>query len=200
MGDGVNAEYGYIMSDVGTSNVTAISTRCKNVELAARFLDWGFTEDGYEVYNFGIEGESYTMVDGEPKFTDLMKNNPEGKSFVELSPLYLRASYNGSFVQDARYVEESVAYPQQREAYENWSKTNMQKHLVPPFTLLDDEIDKAGDIKAAITTYVDEMYIKFVTGRESLDNFDKYVEQVEKLGLSELLDMYQSALDRYNKN
>lgn len=194
------AEFSYTEAVTDSTVASSITKNCKNIELAMRYLDFGYTEKGHMLYNFGVEGESYNVVNGEPQFTDLMKNNPEGKTFAELSPLYLKASYNGTFVQDARYVEESVVYPQQREAYANWSKTNMQKHLVPPFTLLEDEIDRAGDIKASISTYVDEMYIKFVTGRESLDKYDEYVAQVEKLGLNEILDIYQKALDRYNQN
>ena len=37
--------------------------KCKNVELAARYLVYGFTEEGHNVYNFGVEGESYNWVD-----------------------------------------------------------------------------------------------------------------------------------------
>jgi putative aldouronate transport system substrate-binding protein len=40
-----------------------ITTQCKNIELAMRFCDYLYTEEGYMFANFGIEGETYTMVD-----------------------------------------------------------------------------------------------------------------------------------------
>ena len=138
------------------------------------------------------------MVNGEPQFTEFMTNNPDGEKFAELSPLYMRASYNGSFIHDPRYVEASIIYPQQKEAYDNFTKTNGDKHIMPQLALVGDEIERAGDIKVNISTYTEEMYIKFVTGVEPIENFDKYVKQIYDFGLQELLDIYNAALDRYN--
>lgn len=191
-------EFSYTSDPVGYDTNSSISSNCKNLELAMRFLDFGYSEKGHLLYNFGVEGKTYEMVDGEPKFTEFMTNNPDGETFADLSPLYMRSSYNGCFIHDPRYVEASIVYPQQKEAYDNFSITNADKHLMPQLALVGDEIDRAGDIKAAITTYTDEMYIKFVTGREPIENFDKYVKQIYDLGLQELLDIYNVALERYN--
>ena len=51
----------------GTS--AAISTSCKNIEAAARLLDYNFSEEGHLLANFGIEGVTYEMVDGYPTYT-----------------------------------------------------------------------------------------------------------------------------------
>ena len=192
-------EFSYMEDNIIHSVGTAISTNCQNIELALRWLDYGFTEEGHMLNNFGIEGVSYNMVDGEPKLSDTILNNPDGLSLNKVAPLYLRAAYSGAFVQDSRYVEQSLVYPQQIDAYKKWSNTNMKKHIIPSITLLSEELDKASDIQANISTYVDEMFIKFVTGRESIENFDSYINQLEKFGLSEILKMKQNALIRYNK-
>lgn len=39
----------------------------------AAFLDYGYTEAGDVLYNFGKEGVSFDMVDGYPTFNDLMR-------------------------------------------------------------------------------------------------------------------------------
>ncbi len=192
-------EFSPMDDNVNLAVGTAISKNCKNLELAMRYLDFGYTDAGYMLYNFGIEGESYEMVNGEPQFTDLLKNNPDGKSFTQMAPQYVKASYSGSFVQDERYVKASLSYPEvQQAAYDNWSITNMKKHLMPPVTVLPEELDEASNIQANINTYVDEMYLKFVTGREPIESFDKYIAQLEEFGLSKLIAMKQSALERYN--
>ena len=41
------------------------------------------------------------------------------------------------------------------------------------------------------------MAIKFIEGKESLDNFDEYVATVESYGLEELLQVHQSAYERF---
>lgn len=179
---------------------TAISNNCKNVELAARYLDYGFTDEGNMLYNFGIEGVSYNMVDGQPKLSELLTNNPEGLALSKVAPRYLRASYSGPFVHDERYVGQSFVYPQQQQdAYDKWSKTNMGEHMLPPITLLAEEIDEDANMMGDITTYVKESFVSFVTGKQSIDTFDKYIEQLEKFGLSKVIDTRQSALERYNK-
>lgn len=43
----------------------AITSKCKNVEIAVRYLDYGFSEKGHMTYNFGCEGVSYEMKDGQ---------------------------------------------------------------------------------------------------------------------------------------
>jgi putative aldouronate transport system substrate-binding protein len=47
----------------------AISATSKNVEIAARMLDYGYSDAGHLFYNFGIDGESYTIVNGKPIYT-----------------------------------------------------------------------------------------------------------------------------------
>ncbi|MNI80736.1 hypothetical protein D3C73_1372900 [compost metagenome] len=50
-----------------------------------------------------------------------------------------------------------------------------------------------------VNTYGDEMLLKFIMGAEPMENFDKYVEQMKKLGIEKAIAMQQAALDRYNK-
>ena len=51
------------------------------VEVVARLLDYAYSEAGATLYNFGTEGESYTVVDGQPVYTDLVLNNPDGMTW-----------------------------------------------------------------------------------------------------------------------
>jgi putative aldouronate transport system substrate-binding protein len=48
-----------------------------------------------------------------------------------------------------------------------------------------------------ISTYADEMILKFITGAESLDRFDAYAAAINGMGLPELLRSEQGAYDRY---
>ena len=52
-----------------------ITTACKNPELAAKWLDFQYSEQGQLLNWYGIEGETYTLdADGKPQFTDMVLN------------------------------------------------------------------------------------------------------------------------------
>ena len=198
---GKNPEYGNVSKTTSISAGVAISNNCKNIELAARFLDFGFTEEGHNLFNFGIEGVSYNWVDkdGEkyPQYSDLILNNPEGMSVGDAMDFYMRSSTNGLMVKDKRYMEQYYTTEQQRNAQLEWMKTNMNEHILPNIYVLPEEADIDANIMANVKTYVDEMILKFITGAESIENFDKYVEQVNKFGLEESVKFRQNAYDRF---
>lgn len=59
--------YDAVASPIGNS--VSITTQCENPEIAVAWLDYAFSEEGSLLYNFGVEGDTYTMVDGTPTFT-----------------------------------------------------------------------------------------------------------------------------------
>ena len=177
----------------------AISATCKNKELAMRFLDWGFSEEGRMAYNFGIEGVSYEMVDGKAQFTDLVTNNPDGEPLETMLSVWSHTSYNAPSVQDRIVVDTQRPYAQQREAVENWKDNDMTKHMLPLISLTADESSSISGKKTDIDTYMKEMVYGFIMGTESLDNYDQFVNQLYSLGLQDVLDTTQTAVDRYNK-
>jgi putative aldouronate transport system substrate-binding protein len=69
---------------------------------------------------------------------------------------------------------------------------------MPPVTPSPEESQKLSSIMNDVTTYRDEMIIKFVMGAESMDNYDKFVSQLKSMGMEEAIAIYQGALDRYN--
>lgn len=71
-----------------------------------------------------------------------------------------------------------------------------KKYVIPgstSFSSEDDAVRRA--VMADVDTYVDEMIIKFVSGREPLSNWDTYVEKVNGMGIAEVIDIYQKTLN-----
>lgn len=177
----------------------AITASSKNADLAAMWLNFGYSEEGKLVYNFGTEGESYTMENGYPKYTDLIMKNPNKLPVTNAMARYIRGSYGGPMIQDVRYIEQYMELPEQKEAVNNWTKTDVQKYLLPRITLTPEESSAAAKIINEVDTYCDEMFLKFIMGVEPIEYFDKYVEQIKTLGIDKYLSIQQAALDRYNK-
>ncbi len=55
--------------------------------------------------------------------------------------------------------------------------------MLAPVTPSPEESTELFSIMNQIDTYREEMVIKFILGLESLDNFDKYLAQIKKLGI-----------------
>lgn len=190
-----------LSSVVGSKNC-AISKDCKNPELAVAWLDYAYGKEGHFIYNFGVEGESYEMKNGVPTFTELLTNNPEGKPFSTMGRTYARSFGSGPFVLDTRYGEQFFSMPVQKEAVDIWGKFSKEAEEARHnfVGVLNTEEIKATTSKLnSIKTYVDEHFVKFVMGTYPLDDFDKYIAQLEKMEIKEVLKVYQQAQDRFVK-
>lgn len=186
--------YGVLVS----TDSCAISANSEKKDAAAKFLDYGYSEKGRVLYNFGIEGESFNYVDGYPTYTDLIMKNPEGLSVSAAMARYLIAYSVGPMVQDKRYMEQYAALPSQKEAITIWSDTDADKHMLPNLSIKSEETAEFAKVQNAVDTYRDEMMFKFILGTEPISKFDEYVEQIKALGIEKNIAMYQDALARYN--
>lgn len=195
---GVPAKMGQIDNICPNQGMVAISTSCKDVETAARLLDWAYGEEGHLYYNFGTEGVSYEMKDGIPTYTDLIMHNPDGLAIATAMSHYIRGNYNGPFVQDLNYLKQYYTLDGQKKAVATWTVETASKHTLPNITPTAEESEEFSTIMNEVKTYRDEMTNKFILGTESLDNFDQYVETLNSLGLQRAIDIENAALERYN--
>jgi putative aldouronate transport system substrate-binding protein len=170
-------------------------TSMKNAELAVKWLDYAYSAKGSRLFNFGIEGESYTINNGNPQFTDTIIKN-KTYNFQQMVSQYTKP--NGPFLGDE--LKNFNTFPEQEEAINIWGETDAIQHVMPPFlTPTVEESKEMAKLATAITSYKEEMFVKFIMGKESLDKFDDYVKQINDMGIDKVIKVYQAALDRYNK-
>ncbi len=175
----------------------AISVDSQHKAEAVKFLDYGYSEEGRMLYNFGIEGESYEMIDGYPTYTELITNNPDGQDMTTALSQYTYAYDAGPTIQDVRYMEQYAKLPEQKDAWEKWSITEMDKHLAPNLPVTSEETSEFASLDNAVTTYADEKILKMIMGVEPLDQFDDMVAQLKERGLEKLIAMKQASYDRF---
>ncbi|CAM4137840.1 extracellular solute-binding protein [Paenibacillus alkaliterrae] len=174
----------------------AITKTSKNPEQIVKWLDWGYSEEGNMAFNFGIEGESYEMVDNYPKYTDKITKNPDGLPMAQSLSQYARSTSNGPFIQDIRYLEQYLQKDTQKEALKKWSQAK-NEIVLPPITLTAEESKRMASIMGDANTYAEEMMLKFIMGAESLDKFDDFVATMKSFGIDEAVKIQQTAMDRY---
>ncbi|MBI5302630.1 MAG: extracellular solute-binding protein [Chloroflexi bacterium] len=176
----------------------AITTACKRIPEAVKWLDYAYSDEGKMLFNFGIEGVSYKMENGYPKYTDYITKNPQKLPMNQAMAQFMRSNYNGPFVQDRRYFEQFSALPEQQDSVKVWGNAVNEKAL-PPITPSQDEAKKYASIMNDINTRYDETFPKIVTGALPVDAWDQFVKDIKSMGIDDAIKIQQGALDRYNK-
>ena len=196
-------EFPTMEQDTVSMRTIAITSKCKNIEAAVKWCDFWYSDAGKMLTTFGVEGDTYTMVDGKPTYTDKILHNPEGMSVNEAMNFNFRAaSACPGFNQVPEYLEQYYQYDKQKEAFKMWQENTEpgRKHLIQNLNPTMDETDTVASIKADLDTYVDEHIWNFVTGKESLDDYDSFRDTIKtKFRFDEYQKIMQAQLDRYNK-
>jgi putative aldouronate transport system substrate-binding protein len=176
----------------------AVTTSCPEEKLitALKWLNYGYTQEGIMYWNYGEEGVSYKLDEkGVPQWTDLVLTDPNGLD--EAAAKYTGTKGTGISIQQAQLVR-LIKSPNAVEAVYKWvENTEVGDHFLPILSMSPEEAARSGDILSGINTRVEEMGLKYMTGDESLDNFDAFVAELEEMGLNECLEIYQAAYDRY---
>ena len=180
-------------------NTAAITTSCKNPALAAKWLDYAYSEEGHILNNFGIENESFNYIDGYPTFTDEIKAPSNGLSMGQAMSNYCRSCHAGPFVQDVRYIEQYYATDTQRNALQEWMKAaeTSKPHRTPSLILTSEEADSFSALWTEITKYRDEKIAGLITGAIPMEQYDDFIKGFEKLKVKEALSYQQKAYERF---
>lgn len=183
--------------DTAGPRVSVITSACKNVEAAVALLNYAYTYEGSLVANWGVEGEAWVWgEDGIPKFTELYTNNPDGMTTsncayalrAHLFSKYTYADYICGLTDEEQVANRMLWY----------GDPNIDSALrLPPVSFTSDEISQRTELMNQISTYINEMALRFITGAESFDRWDAYVETVNGMGLTEAIAITQAAYDRF---
>jgi len=191
----------YVGKTVPVGGLTAHITNVNKYPVeTVRWIDYFYSEEGIRLYFMGIEGETYYIDEnGNPQFTDYVKNNPDGLNMEEALGRYVcwSGGANPSVADDKHFGNHLISQITVDAA--NALLPYTPKEVWGSFTYTPQESKELSVLQQDIGTYIDEMTAKFVTGQESFDKWDEYVATIEKMGLSEYRKIVQAALDRYNQ-
>jgi len=146
--------------------------------------------EGFVLNNWGIEGLTYEVKNGERVFTDYALNNPDDLAFGDV--MYKTGCYmHIANLQDQadtmpKRLSEAAAVEAQKvideaEPVQDWYF--VQRTM--------EETDLISTFSADLNTYLDEMLTKFVIGEEPLSNYDDFSAQLRKLGVDEMLKIVE---------
>lgn len=183
----------------------------ENAEAALKFMDYTFFSDfGIASQTFGAYGinweydENGTPVLNEETINAYYRDktasaNETGAGVHTRMPritsyaleLYTTEVANEVYKELGTYEEVSQ---ESLEAYQDWADS-----CYPPFPFMfynQEETEIYNGLYPDIKTRVQEMLSRFITGEEPLENWDKFVEEINGMGIDEVVGAVQSAYDR----
>ena len=186
------------LRDSYTSGNTAISADCENWEVALRWLDYLYTEEGALLANYGVEGDTFEFDEnGDPVYTDKIVNNENGWTMTQTVASYLCPSAGIANWSD--WTRELAGVPEKDQTcYDVWSEFSDDWRLPSSVTLTQDESTERAALYADISTTVKEQTAQFISGALDIEsNWDAYISSLEASGIERAIEITQAAYDRY---
>ncbi len=180
-----------------------VTSAAENPEAAFRLGDFMYSLDSTIRNVFGVEGEDWVWaedgdigINGDPALYKNLTDWTEGiqnQSWQQAAIQYRTSDFRLGQSAENQYIEVLLF---------NASNANMIPYappietLIPPLVLTEDQGRELADLRLAIETYADEMFVNFTVGNADVDaEWDNYLATLDSLGLPRLLEIFQEAYD-----
>ena len=161
-----------------------------NKENVMKYVDWLYSEEGQLFTNYGVENESYKVVDGKIQFID---------SFLEAQGGLKKAGLWCTWLSGITDFKAYIATAD--EAVAKSLEVAGPYEFKAPYqvTLTYNEVEKLVWDTFALTAYQYALaeYSKFILGQRDFSTWDDVTKELETTyHLKELLAIHESALER----
>ncbi|MCR5595514.1 MAG: extracellular solute-binding protein [Lachnospiraceae bacterium] len=183
---------GFYVGRNSLSGMFGVSTKSSQIELAVKFLDFAMSPHCQDYYQWGIEGESYTVnEDGSRSYTEQGNDNDWLQQFG-INPAFVFPA--------AQSVEATDILVAPWHAKINADLRKYIRHPWPEIYATSEESDTVNLYMPDIQAEVTECHNAFITGSMDIDTeFDAYIAKLDKLNLNEVTEVKQSQYNRYLK-
>jgi putative aldouronate transport system substrate-binding protein len=181
----------------------AITSVCKTPEDAYRLIDYCYSYDG-TLMVLGITDKP--VYNGNPSF----KKRDDGK-YQYVWPAEFDSFWTFGIQKIGHYLMPFTINDFWKNLHEEPNEASLSKNMYnglakyyrfvyPQVYFTKEQTDLISKYDADLSTYVEQMDAKFITGEVSLDTFDSYATTANSMGVAEMIKVYQDAYDIYKKN
>lgn len=178
-----NTAYGDTFSSIG-GQVIMVAKDCPYVAEIMDFLNFLMEPETLMVNNYGLEGEHYEMIDGIPQVTE------------KASEIAWGVYYRNIFLPEDWYRIYGVGADWAEYYYPSEHHTLGKEIYDLQLPVSGEIIDKRNELTK---TVVDPYFTKVITGEESLDSFDAFVQEWLDAGGQEITDEYNRLFEESEK-
>lgn len=191
-------------TDLGTKGVGCkgatgqpmyISATCSDekAELIMEMLDYIYSEEGMLLFDFGVEGDTYEMVDGKPQLTEKVLGH-------ELGELNGRRSFGMEPQGFPHYAtwegwksvlwDETIEVTEANEPYVAPQQPNLTGTV--------EEETELAQIMGDITAYTDTTLAEFIVGTRDIDTeWDAFIAQLEAMNIKRASEIQAAKFQRW---
>ena len=190
--------------------INAISTKCEDIETMVKWFDAWYApasdplnEEGtlYGITPWlGEIGVDHALDDATGIYTELEHEGIEMGKFLasESFQTALYSGYEGGLFPYSSAPVNGVGVKGQGTINNLWPYAETPFDL-NTLVLTQDETDTYNDAFTDINAYIAESTAKFISGEADIETgWENYIKDLEKMGLQDIVDVYQAAYDRAN--
>ena len=183
---------GFYVGRNSLAGMFGVSKKSDDIELAVKFLDYAMSEHCQDYYQWGFEGESYTVQpDGTREYTEKGSDN-DWLQKLGINPAFVLPA--------AQSVEATDILVAEWHARINRELRQFIRHPWPEIYATGKESDTVNRFMGDISAKAEGDSLKFITGELDIEkDFDDYITALDDLGLAEVTDVRQAQYNRYLK-
>lgn len=197
-------------------DMSVVSSKSEHKDLLIKLLDYQFSPEMLDLANWGIEGVTYNIVDGQKEFIPEIREAEAPRAAAEPYGVIVSAT---NFL--------GIRAPKERQAWSNvfssfpgyangeffdyddiWKFTDefesgkdsvFPNDIAPPVILTQDEMDIRSNIYTPLETELHEAIMGFISGSRDLSGYDDWVESLKNIGDYEALKtLYNEKYEQFN--
>ncbi len=179
---------------------TFVTTACEHPDVAMRWCDYFYTDEGLMLCQYGVEGITYDRDEnGYPWLNEYITNNPDGVGVIWM--LFINTFMGGIGIESLtpRYdLMPSIDEETKFFTESNFGKGKEDWNMPGSVSMTGEEGTEYTKIYSDIQTYVQEYTSNAIIGINDIEStWDGFQDQMERMGLSTAVKIYQQALNRY---
>lgn len=177
-----------------------ITADCEYPEVALRWVDYFYSDEGVAYYHYGVEGDTYVKnEDGTLSYVDAIMSQVAGdKSYDEVVSQYTPycGGNNPTIMSSPGYAGmEMTPIPVASAA----TLVNYIPDTIwPILTYTTEENDIVSTVGTEIDSYVKQTCAEFLTGERELNDaeWNAYVQRTKDMGVDKMLTVISTAVER----
>ncbi len=187
-------------SSTVSAGTTLVTTDCTHLDAVAAVVNWMYSEKGSLLMSWGEEGVTFEYDENGDKTLTELGASEYTMSDGSTTTYYKIYGNYGSFFPIFGNAELNIAtrVDWYKESARVWSAASTDLVYPAAIALSVEDSEKVSDLmNSDMWAYISEMQWKFITGQEPLSNFSTFVSELNRMGMDEVVQIYQEAYDRY---
>lgn len=165
-----------------------------SIVIGFEMCDYIFSEEGRNLFTWGVEGVTYNVVDGKKQYVNEIMEDPagplDGRRKMGVQPV--------SFLHVSEWEGWEAALPEYVMKIAQETADSVSLPILPGISATPEEETELANIMTDITKYVDSQLPLFVNGTlNTEEDFDAFIAQLEDMGILEAKEIRDAQFERW---